>query len=66
MVQQGAVEAIQRNGQRLTPHAQKSERGGGHQQDGGQDGQNALNDHMNSFSPWRAEYKPATKSPYPL
>jgi hypothetical protein len=35
---------------------------GGDQQDGGNDGQGALGNHMNSFSFLRSVYKPATCS----
>ncbi len=39
---------------------------GADQKDRGQDGEDALNDHMNSFSPFSPSYKEDTNSPYPL
>lgn len=60
---QAAVDVGQKFAKQLRPRLQGSQGHRENNQDGREDGQDTLDVHMNSFSPFRPSYKPATKSP---
>lgn len=56
------IKKIKRLAEGYTFRPERRDGDGGNQQDGGDHSQDALGDHMNSFSFFRSEYKPATCS----
>jgi len=57
------IQKIKRLSKRYAFRSERRDGDGGNQQDGGDHSQDALGDHMKSFSVFRSAYKAATCSP---